>query len=109
MSGKDDLIKDRYRKMEIVGEGGYGMVIKCLDVLTNELVAIKVCKFNKEEGVSSTILREVSILMMVHHPNVISLKDYIQSYGEKSNVAYLVFPFIKEDLAKHLRRVKVLK
>lgn len=103
------MIKGRYRKVEVVGEGAYGMVVKCVDAKTDKYVAIKVCKYEQEMGISSTILREVSLLRMIDHPNVVPLLDVLQEEGKDQRVVYLIFPFIKEDLAKHLRRVKVLK
>ena len=108
MGGKDELIKGRYRKIDIIGEGAYGTVVKCLDVKTGEPVAIKISRYGENDGVASSILRETNILRMLEHPNVVPLLDVIYSLGEKTHVVYLVFPFLKEDLAKQMRRVKFL-
>ena len=55
--------KDRFEKIEKVGEGTYGMVFKCKDHKRSDIVAIKKIKLeNEDEGVPSTAMREISIL-----------------------------------------------
>jgi len=41
---KDDHIAFRYQQLQVVGEGSYGVVVKCLDHKYNENVAIKMIK-----------------------------------------------------------------
>lgn len=66
----------RYNKLEKLGEGTYGMVFKGKDKNTGKFVAIKEMKLDQEdEGVSSTTLREISILKKMDHPNIVSLVD----------------------------------
>lgn len=66
-----------YTKLEKVGEGArpgcsnpltragtYGTVYKCIQISTNTVVALKKIRLDdEEEGVPSTALREVSVLM----------------------------------------------
>ncbi|KAK4056845.1 Cyclin-dependent kinase catalytic subunit [Microbotryomycetes sp. JL221] len=55
---------NNYRKLEKVGEGTYGTVYKCLQLPTHDIVAMKQIRLeDDEEGVPSTALREVSVLM----------------------------------------------
>lgn len=103
MEGRGDLIKSRYRKIELIGEGAYGKVIKCIDQKTDNLVAIKICKYVDDEGVSSNITREMSTLQLCDHPNVIQLIEFF--VAEDANIVYLVYPFVKEDLYKYLKRI----
>lgn len=50
--------KDRYQKMERLGEGTYGVVFKAKDTIHNSLVALKKIKLeNEDEGVPSTAMR----------------------------------------------------
>ena len=55
-----------YTKLEKIGEGTYGTVYKSIQLSTNRIVALKkirLCEDDGEEGVPSTALREVSVLM----------------------------------------------
>ena len=65
--------KDRFEKIEKVGEGTYGVVFKCRDNKRADLVAIKKIKLeNDDEGVPSTAMREISILKELQpHPNIV--------------------------------------
>lgn len=65
--------RDRYERMERVGEGTYGVVFKARDTLSLKTVALKKIKLeNEDEGVPSTAMREISILKELQpHPNIV--------------------------------------
>ena len=65
--------RDRYERMERVGEGTYGVVFKARDTLNHKTVALKKIKLeNEDEGVPSTAMREISILKELQpHPNIV--------------------------------------
>ena len=55
--------RDKYERMERIGEGTYGVVFKARDTVANKTVALKKIKLeNEDEGVPSTAMREISIL-----------------------------------------------
>ncbi|KAM0787670.1 hypothetical protein ACM66B_003733 [Microbotryomycetes sp. NB124-2] len=96
---------DNYRKLEKVGEGTYGTVYKCLSLPTHEIVAMKQIRLeDDEEGVPSTALREVSVLMELGQSegrgseNVVKLLDVIHSDARLC----LVFEFLDLDLKKYM-------
>ena len=94
---KDEL--EKYVKLDKVGEGTYGVVYKCRNKETQELVALKKIRLeNEDEGIPSTAIREISILKQMRHPNIVNLVDLI--HGEKK--LYLVFEFMDHDLKKFL-------
>ena len=63
---------DKYQKLEKLGEGTYGVVYKALNRETNEFVAIKKIRLEKEDdGVPSTAIREISLLKNLKHPNIV--------------------------------------
>lgn len=56
-------MEERYKKLETIGEGTYGLVYKGIDQHTGQTVAIKKVKLcEKEEGIPPSTLREVSAL-----------------------------------------------
>lgn len=94
---KDEL--EKYIKIDKVGEGTYGVVYKCRNKESQELVALKKIRLeNEDEGIPSTAIREISILKQMKHPNIVNLIDLI--HGEKK--LYLVFEFMDYDLKKFL-------
>ncbi len=57
---------NKYEVLGVVGEGAYGIVMKCRNKVTEEIVAIKKFKDSEEdENVKKTTLREVKILRML--------------------------------------------
>lgn len=67
-----NAFKDKYRKIEKIGEGTYGVVYKSLETQTGETVALKKIRLEQEEeGIPSTALREISLLKQLNHPNII--------------------------------------
>lgn len=56
-------MRDKYEKIEKIGEGTYGYVYKARNTTNLEIVALKKIKLeNEDEGVPSTAMREISIL-----------------------------------------------
>jgi len=54
---------DKYENLGIVGEGSYGMVLKCRHRQTGQLVAIKKFLETKEDGIVKKIaMREIRLL-----------------------------------------------
>ena len=74
---------NKYEVQGIVGEGAYGIVYKALNKETGEsgnlftlVVAIKKFKESDEDDiVKKTALREVRMLRMVNHGNIVQLKE----------------------------------
>ena len=94
---KDEL--EKYIKLDKVGEGTYGVVYKCRNKESQELVALKKIRLeNEDERITSTAIREISILKQMKHPNNVNLVDLI--HGDKK--LYLVFEFMDHDLKKFL-------
>ncbi|CAM9253467.1 unnamed protein product [Ectocarpus sp. 6 AP-2014] len=92
---------DAYEKLEKIGEGAYGTVYKAKIIRTGEVVALKKVKLQEQdEGVSSTTMREISLLReLCRHPCVVSLHDI--QYAT-TDVLYMVFEYMDQDLKKYL-------
>lgn len=95
--GENPLAK--YKKIEKVGNGTYGVVYKAVDVETNEIVALKKMILEVEnEGVPSTAIREISLLREIQSENIVGLKDVVI----EDKKLYLVFEFLEQDLKRFL-------
>lgn len=58
--------------MSAIGEGAYGVVLKCKDIESNSLVAIKKFKDSDDDELTKkTTMREVKILKMLGHDNIV--------------------------------------
>ena len=54
---------DKYEKIEVIGEGTYGIVYKARDTDTGEIYALKKIRLESEdEGIPSTAIREIALL-----------------------------------------------
>lgn len=99
---KNEVIKDRYRIKEIIGQGGMGCVYLADDLrLSGRLCALKAVYYEKnlpEDVISQTreqFKREATVLARLDHPNLPKVSDFF-SDPERD---YLVMDFVPgEDL-----------
>lgn len=92
---------NKYEVLGIVGEGAYGVVLKCRHKESNEIVAIK--KFKESDAIElirKTSIREVKILRMLNHNNIVKLKEAFRRKGK----LYLVFEFMDNSLLEVIER-----
>jgi len=90
---------ERFKRLEKVGEGTYGVVYKARDVETGDTLALKKIRLDAEdEGIPSTAIREISLLKQLQHPNVVRLFDVILADQKLT----LVFEYLDQDLKKYL-------
>lgn len=95
-----------YEKYEKLGEGSYGIVYKALNKETNTIVALKIFKYEQlEEGVPSSLLREISILKSLDHENIIKLYDV----STATIPIFLSYEYVDTDLRRILKVHKKLK
>lgn len=90
---------DKYEKLEVIGEGAYGVVFKSRNKQTGEIVALKKLRIeNCYDGIPTTTIREISLLKELSHPNIVHLKEVL--HGEKN--LFLVFEYMDQDLKRFL-------
>lgn len=90
---------DAYDKLEKIGEGTYGVVYKCMERSSKEIVAVKKIRMEMEdEGIPATAIREISILKELNHPNIVNLREILMDDSR----LYLVFEFVPMDLKKFI-------
>ena len=95
---------DAFDIIELVGEGTYGTVYKATHIDSGNTVALKKVRTdNEKEGFPITAVREIKILNLLRHENVIDLLGIIStnicldSNINKAEV-YLVFEYMDHDL-----------
>ncbi|PNH08918.1 Cyclin-dependent kinase-like 5 [Tetrabaena socialis] len=91
--------QNKYEIISIVGEGAYGVVLKCRNKETGEIVAVKKFKESDEdEIVRKTTLREVKMLRALRQENIVNLKE---AFRRKQKL-YLVFEYVERNLLEIL-------
>ena len=91
-------MQNKYEVIGIVGEGAYGVVYKCKNKETKEYVAIKRFKETKDDIVKKTMRRELAMLKLLKHENVV---DFLDCFKNKGNL-YLVFEYVERTLLELL-------
>ncbi|NXH19045.1 CDKL1 protein, partial [Bucco capensis] len=93
---------ERYEKLGKVGEGSYGVVFKCRNKETGQLVAVKKFLESDEDPVIRKIaLREIRMLKQLKHPNLVNLLEVFR----RKRRLHLVFEYcdhtVLHELDKH--------
>ncbi|KAK8738581.1 hypothetical protein OTU49_003949 [Cherax quadricarinatus] len=90
-----------FEKLNRVGEGTYGVVYRARDTKTNEIVALKKMRMEKEkDGMPISGLREIMLLQSCNHPNIVCLKEVV--VGRSLESIFLVMEYCEQDLASLL-------
>ncbi len=72
------IIEQRYRLKEVLGQGGSGTTYKAQNLVTNQLVAIKILSFRhlKDWKQLELFEREAQVLAQLNHPHIPRYLDY---------------------------------
>ncbi|XP_032238988.2 cyclin-dependent kinase-like 5 isoform X2 [Nematostella vectensis] len=93
---------NKYEVLGIVGEGAYGVVMKCRHKENNEVVAIKKFKDSEDnEDVKRTTLRELKVLRMLKQENIVELREAFRRRGK----LYLVFEYVEKNMLELLEEM----
>ncbi|MEL6106993.1 MAG: serine/threonine-protein kinase [Planctomycetota bacterium] len=93
----------KYRVLEVLGQGGMGIVVKAIDPSLDRVVAIKILRpdLAATDSERQRFVREAKAAGSIHHPNVVT----IYSVDESANPPYLVMEHVDgETLTSRLRR-----
>jgi len=81
-----------YKQLEVIGSGSFGKVVKCIELETNEKVAVKIIDISKYSvKYIEKIKSEINILEQLKHPNIIEFRKFI----ETSDNLYYIMNYIK--------------
>ncbi|XP_002741678.2 cyclin-dependent kinase 10-like [Saccoglossus kowalevskii] len=90
-----------FEKLNRIGEGTYGIVYRARDTQCHEIVALKKVRMEKEsDGLPISSLREIHLLINLHHRNIVHLKEVV--VGNHLDSIFLVMEYCEQDLASLL-------
>lgn len=93
---------NKYEVLGVVGEGAYGVVMRCRLKETGETVAIKKFKDSEEnDDVRRTTLRELKMLRTLKQDNIVSLREAFRRKGK----LYLVFEYVERNMLELLEEM----
>ncbi|CAM5094118.1 unnamed protein product [Natator depressus] len=94
-----------FEKLNRIGEGTYGIVYRARDTQTDEIVALKKVRMDKEkDGIPISSLREITLLLKLRHPNIVELKEVV--VGNHLESIFLVMGYCEQDLASLLENMQ---
>lgn len=101
-----------YEKLGKLGEGTFGEVHKARSRESGRVVALKkILMHNEKDGFPITALREIKLLKMLDHPNVLKLEEMAvernKGDGRKRATMYMVTPYMEHDLSGLLENPSV--
>ncbi|KAL2848449.1 kinase-like domain-containing protein [Aspergillus pseudoustus] len=87
-----------------LGEGTFGEVYRARSKRDGSIVALKkILMHNERDGFPITALREIKLLKMLSHTNIMRLKEMSversKGEGRKKASMYMVFPYMEHDLS----------
>jgi serine/threonine-protein kinase len=82
----------RYTVMEMLGEGGMGVVYKAFDGHLGREVALKLirAKMDADAGERTSFMRETYLLAKLQHPNIVQIFDWDKYFDERGVFNYNV-------------------
>ncbi|KRT83023.1 protein kinase, partial [Oryctes borbonicus] len=93
---------EKYEQLAIVGEGSYGLVMKCRHRETDQIVAIKKFLETEEDAtVRRMALREIRMLKKLRHENLVTMIEVFR-YRKRF---YLVFEYLEGTVLDELEKM----
>ncbi|XP_014004409.1 cyclin-dependent kinase 10 [Oncorhynchus tshawytscha] len=93
-----------FEKLNRIGEGTYGIVYRARDTRSDDIVALKKVRMDKEkDGIPISSLREITLLLKLRHPNIVELKEVV--VGSHLESLFLVMSYCEQDLASLLENM----
>ncbi|OIR57886.1 MAG: CMGC/CDK protein kinase [Amphiamblys sp. WSBS2006] len=94
---------EKYEHMEKLGSGTYATVYLAINRDTQQKVAVKITKLDREEGIPAASLREVALMKAAQHPNILPIIDVVHT----EKIFAIVVEYIPDgDLRKALCSLK---
>ncbi|XP_074027500.1 cyclin-dependent kinase-like 2 isoform X1 [Leptinotarsa decemlineata] len=93
---------EKYEQLSIVGEGSYGLVMKCRHRETDQIVAVKKFLETEEDAtIRKMALREIRMLKRLKHENLVTM---IEVFRHRKRF-YLVFEYLEGTVLDELEKM----
>ncbi|XP_072380035.1 uncharacterized protein Pitslre isoform X1 [Diabrotica undecimpunctata] len=88
---------EEFQCLNRIEEGTYGVVYRARDKRTDDIVALKRLKMEKEkEGFPITSLREINTLLKGQHANIVTVREIV--VGSNMDKIFIVMDYVEHDL-----------
>ncbi|MCS6790135.1 MAG: protein kinase [Bacteroidia bacterium] len=86
-------LEEKYEILQVLGEGGMGIVYKALQKPLNRPVAMKVIAphLARNPQIRERFANEAVVLARLNHPNIVTLYDFVQT----SDALYIIMEFLE--------------
>jgi cell division cycle 2-like len=96
---KESRSVEAYEKLNRIAEGTYGVVYRARDKKSGEVVALKKVKMEREnDGFPVTSLREINILLSLHHPSIVDVREVV--VGSTMDSIFMVMEYMDHDVKR---------
>ncbi|XP_075695695.1 cyclin-dependent kinase 11B-like isoform X3 [Rhinoderma darwinii] len=96
---------EEFQCLNRIEEGTYGVVYRAKDKKTDEIVALKRLKMEKEkEGFPITSLREINTILKAQHDNIVRVREIV--VGSNMDKIYIVMNYVEHDLKSLMETMK---
>ncbi|XP_038579198.1 cyclin-dependent kinase 11B isoform X2 [Micropterus salmoides] len=96
---------EEFQCLNRIEEGTYGVVYRAKDKKTDEIVALKRLKMEKEkEGFPITSLREINTILKAQHQNIVTVREIV--VGSNMDKIYIVMNYVEHDLKSLMETMK---
>jgi serine/threonine protein kinase len=103
--GSNFMLDRRFDVQEILGSGAYGIVVSARDTITGERVAVKkIEKAFEHSTFTKRTLRELKIMRLLSHENVLSIKHIqLPKSREEFDEIYVMMELMETDLSSIIK------
>ncbi|XP_012282419.1 cyclin-dependent kinase 11B isoform X2 [Orussus abietinus] len=99
---------EEFQCLNRIDEGTFGVVYRARDKRTDEIVALKRLKMEKEkDGFPITSLREINTLLKAQHPNIVTVREIV--VGSNMDKIFIVMEYVEHDLKSLMETMKQKK
>ncbi len=88
-------LNSRYEQLEILGEGGMGMVYRAYDSFLRREVTLKTVRDIQDQTVLELFKKEVNVLSGISHPNIVEIFDVGELNEAGGKRPYFVMPLLR--------------